>query len=354
MQIRLASDTDETRWNDYISRHPHVSPYHHYAWKKSIENAYGHECFYLFAEDSNNRIAGILPTASITPPLGKGKLYALPFCDTASCLADDKPTQEALISKATSIARQQRIPSFEHRTCANDYDSESNGKAQPADRKVRMLLDLPESSDILLGSFKAKLRSQIKKAVKNGLTADLGRSDQHLDDFYDVFTCNMKDLGSPTHSKRWFQEIRDNYMEDMIISVVRHEGTAVGAGIVLFKGPVASIPWASTKRKYNRLAPNMLLYWSLLEYTTDHNYKIFDFGRSTYGEGTYNFKKQWGAKPLSLKWETYDTLDDHLIQNISSASGDNRLRRLLESTWRKLPLALTVAVGSRIRKYISL
>ena len=217
-----------------------------------------------------------------------------------------------------------------------------------------MLLDLPETSDILLSGFKAKLRSQIKKAVKNGLTADLGRSDQHLDDFYEVFTCNMKDLGSPTHSRRWFQEIRDNYMDDMIISVVKYEGTAVGAGIVLFKDSIASIPWASTKRKYNRLAPNMLLYWSLLEYTTNHGYKLFDFGRSTYGEGTYNFKKQWGAKPLSLNWTTYDTLDVCIKQDISSASGNNRLRSLIESTWRKLPLALTVVVGPRIRKYISL
>ena len=193
MQIRLATNDDEARWNDYISRHPHVSPYHHYAWKKSIENAYKHKCFYLIAEDSNDKIVGILPTASITPPLVKGVLCSLPFCDTGSCLADDSTTEEALITKASAIARQQNIQAYEYRASAHDYENETDEKAQSIDQKVRMLLDLPETSDILLSGFKAKLRSQIKKAVKNGLTADLGRSDQHLDDFYEVFSNTTAD-----------------------------------------------------------------------------------------------------------------------------------------------------------------
>jgi len=354
MQIRLASDSDETRWNNYISRHPRVSPYHHYAWKNSIENAYGHKCFYLIAENTDSEIIGILPTASITLPLAKGTLCALPFCDIGCCLADDDATEEKLIRRANEIARQQKSSSFEHRTYDNDRDKEIDEKALAIDSKVRMLLDLPDSSDILLSSFKAKLRSQIKKAVKNGLTADIGRSDKHLDDFYEVFTCNMKDLGSPTHSKRWFQEIRNNYKEDMIISIIKHEGTAIGAGIVLLTGSMASIPWASTKRKYNRLAPNMLLYWSLLEYTSDHAYKAFDFGRSTFGEGTYNFKKQWGAKPVLLNWEKYDVTEQRILQSSGQTSGGNSLRTIVESVWQKLPLALTIAIGPKIRKYISL
>ncbi|MEZ5583585.1 MAG: GNAT family N-acetyltransferase [Candidatus Competibacteraceae bacterium] len=62
------------------------------------------------------------------------------------------------------------------------------------------------------------------------------------------------------------------------------------------------IPWASSLRKYNSLSPNMLLYWSVLEFACKKGYRIFDFGRSTPGEGTYRFKEQWGAKPVQLYW----------------------------------------------------
>ena len=126
----------------------------------------------------------------------------------------------------------------------------------------------------------------------------------------------------------------------------------VAGGIVLISGNKASIPWASTIPKYNRLSPNMLLYWSLLEYCCDHGISEFDFGRSTYDEGTYKFKAQWGAQPRLLKWQT----------NESPASSDSipnhrpklNLRKIAGTIWCRLPLKITVALGPHIRKFISL
>lgn len=355
MQIRLASDFDKEKWNRFTSRHPQVTPYHHFAWKISIEKAYGHQCFYLMAENSDKEIVGVLPTVSIKPPIIKGKLCALPFCDLGSCLAVNESVEDMLINKALDITLQHNLSAFEYRVSQilpSDIDSiEPVSKAH----KVRMLLELPESSDILFTSFKAKLRSQINKAIKNGLTAEMGRSDKLIDEFYDVFSCNMKNLGSPTHSKKWFSEIKDNYMEDMLLCIIKHNERPVAAGIVLFKGSMASIPWASTIRKFNHLAPNMLLYWSLLKYSADNGYKTFDFGRSTYEEGTYKFKKQWGAKPLLLEWKEFHNVGQYTIPvNNTNTDIKSKIRPVIETIWKKIPLALTIAIGPRIRKYISL
>jgi len=355
MQIRLATDNDEEKWNFFTSRHPQVSPYHHFAWKKAIENAYGHQCNYLIAENTNKEIVGVLPTVSITPPVISGKLCALPFCDLGASLAIDESIEGMLINKARDLAIQQKLPVFEYRASQKYDTSESINEPLSREQKVRMLLELPESSEALLAGFKAKLRSQIKKAIKNGLTVELGQSDQLIDQFYDVFSHNMKDLGSPTHSKNWFSEIKNNYDKDMVVSIIKYEGQPVGAGIILLNGPIAAIPWASTKREFNRLSPNMLLYWSLLKYATDHGYKTFDFGRSSYEEGTYKFKKQWGARPLSLKWKKFDnTGRENISVNNTHKSKQSKIRPLIESVWKKLPLALTIAIGSKIRKYISL
>ncbi len=48
--------------------------------------------------------------------------------------------------------------------------------------KVRMLLSLPDSSDELMKGFKAKLRSQVKKPMKDGLTTELGGTEL-MDEF---------------------------------------------------------------------------------------------------------------------------------------------------------------------------
>ena len=128
---------------------------------------------------------------------------------------------------------------------------------------------------------------------------------------------------------------------------------SIGAGLVLFTDNTATIPWASTLRRYNRLAPNMLLYWSLLSHATDKGCDYFDFGRSTIGEGTYKFKQQWGARPVALNWRTVPMTEQQAAAD-TTLNGKSSLRQTAENIWRKLPLPVTVTLGSTVRKYISL
>lgn len=162
----------------------------------------------------------------------------------------------------------------------------------------------------------------------------------------------MRALGSPVHSEKWFREIGKKYGRNCIVSIVYYNKMPVAGGIILISGGKASIPWASTNPEYNRLSPNMMLYWSLLEYCCDHEISEFDFGRSTYGEGTYKFKAQWGAVPRLLNWQAGNTPASTNSFRTHRLRPD--LRKIAETIWRRLPLKLTVFLGSLIRKYISL
>ena len=351
MKIKLAGDQDIVAWNNYITNHIDSTPYHNYAWKQSIENAYGFECPYLLAQDDAGSIIGVLPLVKIAAPIMTGKLCSLPYCDLGGCLASDRQTEERLIDSAIELFREHRLSVFEYRTARHIQVQDD---AQLLNQKVRMLLELPDSSEELISSFKAKLRSQIRKAEKNGLTYQLGNSPELVTQFYDVIANNMKLLGSPVHSKKWYQKICQYYGDNVVISIVMFKGKVAGAGLILINGDKVSIPWASTIRKFNPLAPNMLLYWSLLTKATDMECRQFDFGRSSYGEGTYRFKQQWGAKPVLLEWK-YLSMGSKQVFHIQQATISKSISRLLaESVWRKLPLYFTIALGSNIRKYITL
>ena len=86
-----------------------------------------------------------------------------------------------------------------------------DGARKEGPHKVRMVMELPESSDELMNSFKSKLRSQIRKPIKEGVETRIGQTEL-LDDFYHVFAINMKDLGSPVHSKRLFHNILKEFL----------------------------------------------------------------------------------------------------------------------------------------------
>jgi FemAB-related protein (PEP-CTERM system-associated) len=220
--------------------------------------------------------------------------------------------------------------------------------------KVRMLLELPESSAQLLAGLKSKLRSQVKKPLRDGLTVTLGTGEL-IDTFYAVFAENMRDLGSPVHSRRWIEMIIATYGERSRIAVVyTPEGQPAAAGIVLLHPTTISIPWASSLRRFNSLNPNMLLYWSFLAYAAENGFKRFDFGRSTPTEGTYRFKEQWGAQPHPLFW--YDLKISGCGAKTTSpvSARPSGKRQLAANLWSRLPKAGANWFGPRIRKYISL
>jgi len=353
MEIVIAQDTDAKRWNEYVSHQAHASPYHLFAWKQSIEYSYHQQSHYLMALDNQNNITGILPTILIKPPLGYATLCSLPYCDRGEALANSPDIVAQLISKANELRQKLKAHRYEYRSTkltAHDFHAQHT-TAEP--KKVRMILELPETSKALLAGFKTKLRSQINKAEKNGLTFEIGNNEFLVSAFYDVFTVKMRDLGSPTHSKRWFESISRFYAENCIISIIKSNSMPIGAGLILINGKTATIPWASTLRKYNKLAPNMMLYWSLLEYAANNGCQQFDFGRSSIGEGTFKFKQQWGAKPVELDWKTYPKVINKAVKedNLHQSSS---LRQAAENIWRKLPLPLTIQLGSRVRKYITL
>ena len=109
-------------------------------------------------------------------------------------------------------------------------------------------------------------------------------------------------------------------------------------------------PWASSLREYSRLSPNMLLYWTMLEYACDNGYSYFDFGRSSPDEGTYKFKKQWGAEPIPLHWH-YILLNGQPI--IEETSEKSKFEKAIHF-WKKLPVRVTKIIGPMIRKNIGL
>lgn len=345
-QVIVAEEKHVVSINKYlIAASSRATPYHHMQWLQAIKRAYGFNFEYLIAI-TDIGIEGVLPMCHFKSISGKYSLCALPFCDVGGVVADSDEVREALIQFALKRAEQLQAMPLQLR----QRQEEQSASDEMTDRKVSMLLELPESAEVLLAGFKSKLRSQIKKAEKNGLVFDFANDKESIEDFFYVFCRNMHLLGSPTHSIKWFHALREMYQENYLVGRVWFKGKIVGAGILLFSGDNVSIPWASTLRDYNQLAPNMLLYWNLLRVSCDRGCKQFDFGRSTYGEGTYNFKKQWGAKPVLLDWATLDKQGRVAETNDSSGLA----RDIVEFIWKQLPLPLVNAIGPRLRKHISL
>lgn len=373
--IKYAGDSDRELWNGYVCNHPEASLFHLFGWRDVIHRTYGHETYYLMAVqggmDATARSAegsrhlvhntvGILPLIHFKHKIFGNSLVSLPFLDGGGTLADCKEAEESLLSEAIRLGLKIGANRIELRCeqavagCDDMNSLGSKGSHVPLNvvkrsNKVRMLLKLPGSSDVLLKSFKSKLRSQINKPLKEGCTSSIGGLEL-LEDFYRVFLINMRDLGSPVHSMDLMRHVLGELSERARIIVVYKSEEPVASALVIGFNKILRNPWASSDHKYASMGPNMLLYLRMLEYGCDNGYQVFDFGRSTIGEGTYRFKEQWGAVPAPLYWY-YISLDGKSLD--PESSGTERFEKAMHY-WRKLPLIVTKIIGPSIRKHISL
>lgn len=347
MQIRLASNTDQPAWDAYVLAHPEGIAYQLWAWRQAVANAYGFAGCYLLAEQEG-RVRGILPLIDFRVPLLGGSLLSLPYCDAGGMLADKAEVASRLLERAGVLAAERGL------TVRLRSALPLAGAGPNQCDKVRMVLELPATSTLLLAGLKSKLRSQVKKPLRDGLTVRLGAGEL-VADFYRVFAANMRDLGSPVHSRRWVEAVVAAYGERVRVAVVDSpEGVPAAAGLILLHPTTVTIPWASSLRRFNSLNPNMLLYWTLLAFAADHGYTRFDFGRSTPEEGTYRFKEQWGAQPRQLFWYEPQLRAQDVSASAGRAAVSSAKRRLAAQLWSQLPASGANWLGPRIRKYISL
>lgn len=365
MKIRPYSQSDQEPWDSYVHSHSDGTHCHLSGWKKVIENAYGHKGYYVLAED-NFKIVGILPLLHIKSFIFGSQLTSMPFLNYGGIIADDEEVEIVLLRKAIELSQELKVNHIELRHLkaisflgpadsanpgALDNSVQSIGQTHYVTKthKVRMLLNLPASKDALYKSFKSKLRSQISRPQKEGMTAIIG-GPELIDQFYRVFSISMRDLGSPVHSKKLFRQICNEFPQNLKVGIVHYQEMAVAGGLLFCFRDTVEIPWASSLRKFKKFSPNMLLYWSLMEYACSRGFEYFDFGRSTPEEGTYKFKEQWGAKPMPLYWH-YIVYDGRpAIDNDSQKSKFETLIRY----WKKLPVPVSNIMGPLIRKRISL
>ncbi len=352
--IRIAKEPDYPLWDAYVLKHPKGLGYQLSGWKRAVESAYGFKTVYLIAQ-TRYSVVGVLPLAVVGLPLRPPAFVSLPYCDAGGPLADNEEIEQELILHAAGLAKASGSKTVEIRSAG--AMAGLNPEKTVNRQKVRMILDLPRTSAELLSSLKAKVRSQVKKARKHGLTAVTGSTDI-LDDFYTVFTENMRDLGSPVHSRKWIRSILRYYENRAHLGVVYLScGVPAAAGLIICHPHLVSIPWASSLRRYNRKNPNMMLYWQFLKFSTDHHFPAFDFGRSTPGEGTFRFKKQWGAVPEDLHWTDFrvSAMDGGLVPLDRQMIGNSsRARNVAEQVLMNLPVTASTAIGRLTRKYITL
>ena len=331
---------DDFRWHTFVGNHRAACAYHQPAIQSVIAQSFGYTSKVLLAVNNQGDIIGGLPLTFLYSKLFGDQAVSAPFFNYGGPLTYYRNVAETLITEARAALAKHRVAQIEIRTTM------ANLGEVVSDKKVSMLLRLPTSESELDKNLGSKVRAQYNKA--NGHQPAVRFGDvELLNDFYRVFSTNMRDLGTPVYSKQWFRNLLQESRIQSHLVVCYVDRKPVSCGFLLGYRGLLEIPWASTMRKANHLNMNMWMYRQILGFAIRQGYQFFDFGRSTKDANTYRFKKQWGAEPIQHFWYYINNSGE-----VSSSNPDNPKFKLVIAIWKKLPVWFTNLIGPAIVKQI--
>jgi FemAB-related protein (PEP-CTERM system-associated) len=216
----------------------------------------------------------------------------------------------------------------------------------PKDLYVTFRQELYEDPEKNMLAIPRKTRAEIREGMRNDL--EFRDSESNVDAFYQVYSRSVHDLGTPVFSKRLFANGLKEFGSDCRIFTVHWHDKVVAAVWTLFCNGEVVPYYGGSIREYNRLAVNNFMYWMLIRYGCEHGYKVFDFGRSKKGTGSFDFKKRWGMSMEDLPYQY------HLerLKSMPDTSPLNPKFSLSIQLWRKLPLPVANSLGPIISRHL--
>ncbi len=324
-------------WDAYVRAEPASSFCHLSGWWTLMEERLGHRSVPLAARDESGTITGVLPLVHVRSRMFGAYLVSMPFLNAGGPLGA-APSRNALAAAAEDEARRTGVALLELR---NRVDPPAWG--QISNRKITVELALPSDPDALWRSFPAKLRSQLRRPEKDGLTTHFGPA--QMPAFYEVFARNMRALGTPVLPRGWFEALAPTFGDVVEFGVVYGGDQPIAAGCGFVWQGRFEITWAAALREFSRSAPNMLLYWAFMQRMIAGGAQTFDFGRCTPDSGTHRFKRQWGGRDVPLPWSQWSARGA-----TAPPSPDRPVFRMASACWRRVPLAITNRVGPAIAR----
>ncbi len=342
MQIEIAT-TPTPDIAEYVCSKDHGRLCHLPEWGQRLAEVFGHEPFYCVARDGG-RLCGVLPLTLVRSRLFGNRMVSQAFSNYGGPLTDGPDSLHPLLARAVELAQENRCPVVELRN-----SERLDGPFSVREDKACMVLPLAGDPDTMWAGLKAEVRNRVRKARKAGLNV-LHGGRELLDDFYEVWTVRMRQLGTPCYSRRLFEALLRAWPDRVRIFLVRHGHQALAAGFFHHFNGLVECRWAASRLEANRLAPNMLLYWSAIEYYGRAGQKSFDFGRSTIGSSQYEFKRRWGARHVQLHY-AYWTSSSGRMPSLPR-SDSPRYEKMVE-IWKHLPLSVTRLLGPHVSRSLS-
>ncbi|PYX67393.1 MAG: FemAB family PEP-CTERM system-associated protein [Acidobacteria bacterium] len=336
VSVRAYEAHESEKWEGFVARCRDATFFHRIGWREIIEEIFGHRCHYLVAE-RDGRWSGVMPLAVIRSRLFGHALVSLPFAVYGGPAADDTESAGALISAADNLARTLGVDYLEVR------NTQSRCSEWPRqDLYVTFRKDISPDVEANMLAIPRKQRAMVRKGIKNGLVSEI---DMSANRFFALYADNVHRHGTPPFPRRYFARLMKVFGDACEVqTIVDAKGHPISTVMSFYFRDEVLPYYAGDTASARDLAANDFKYWELLRRACERGVRVFDYGRSKRGTGSYDFKKNWGFEATPLAYE-YQLLKRARVPENNPL---NPKYASFIAIWRRLPRPVANALGPMI------
>lgn len=340
--IRRLGDSagDQKRWDAFVEACEDATFFHRAGWKTVVERSYGHDCPYLFAE-RDGRIQGILPLVHLDSLFFGNAMISTAFCVRGGPVAVTDAASLALGAEAVRLAEERGVDYLEFRLDEPVHlDWLCKGDLYAGFTKA-----MDPDPDKNLSAIPRKQRAMVRKGIKGGL---VGEIDDGIERFFPLYAESLRNLGTPVHSKRYFQALRDVFGDQCEVTTVVRDAMPVSAVLTFYFRDQVLPYYGGGSPRAREFAAYDFMYWDVMRRACENGYRVFDYGRSKWGTGSFAFKKHWGFEPRPLHYE-YKLIRRREMPNVNPL---NPKYQAFIALWKRLPLPIANAFGPYLARQL--
>ncbi len=333
----------DPRWDDLVASHPAASAFHRRGWLEALKHTYGYEPFVLTSAAAGEPLTDGLVACRVRSWLTGTRLVSLPFADHCEPLAGDSGGKLLLAERLVEEFRRQHCKYLEFRPLAANLGD----TLQPSESFYFHELDLsPSLEQLFKGLHKDSIQRKIRRAEKEQLVYEVGRSDEFITTFYNLMLITRRRHHLPPQPINWFKNLALHLGDSLHIRVARKDGAAVAAMLTLRHSSRVIYKYGCSDGAFHQLGGMPFLFWKLIEESKTTAAQSIDFGRSEMeNEGLVAFKDKFGASKRTLTYFRFP----HLRKENASSWGDSPLARRMFSI---LPDGVLSAAGKVLYRHI--
>jgi hypothetical protein len=210
-------------------------------------------------------------------------------------------------------------------------------------------VDLRAPAETLFARCASSVRRAIRKARKNGLTAEVSRKREALVDFYHLHTRTRRRHGLPPQPFSFFQNIFEEIISHGLgfIVSVRVAAQPAAAAVFFRYAKRAVFKFGASDQRHQELRVNNLTMWEGIERLAADGCEELDLGRTAVeSQALRRFKAGWAAKERVVSYEVCDMIE----------SGEAAARHMTSGAhtvlFRRLPLCVNRFLGGMVYPHL--